>query len=44
MSANYKMVAFQIGDLIKYTTSINEINRAALSVCSFAAQTFPKYL
>lgn len=43
MSANYKMVAFQIGDLIKYTTSINEINRAALSVCSFAAQTFPKY-
>ena len=43
MSANYKMVAFQIGDLIKYTASINEINRAALSVCSFAAQTFPKY-
>lgn len=43
MAANYKIVALQIGDLIKYSSSINEINRAALSVCSFSARTFPKY-
>ena len=43
MGANYKMVAFQIGDLIKDSASINEINRAALSVCSFSALSFPKY-
>ena len=41
--ANYKIVALQIGDLIKYNTSINSINRAALSVCSFNVQEFPKY-
>lgn len=43
MSSNYKIVAFQIGDLIKYTTSINQINRAALSVCSFPSLNFSKF-
>ena len=33
MAANYKIIALQVGDLIKYTTSFNEINRAAQSVC-----------
>lgn len=40
MAANYKIIALQVGDLIKYTTSFNEINRAAQSVCSFQLQEF----
>lgn len=43
MAANYKIIALQVGDLIKYTTSFNEINRAAQSVCSFQLQEFPQY-
>jgi uncharacterized protein (TIGR02391 family) len=41
--ANYKVVAYQIGDLIKYSSTVNEINRAALSVCSFNCQDFPNF-
>lgn len=38
--ANYKLVAIQIGDLLKYQTSINEIDRAAQSICSFPCNDF----
>lgn len=43
MTANYKIVALQIGDMIKNSTTINQINRAALSICSFQPKTFPAY-
>lgn len=35
------MIAIQIGDLLKYDTSINEINRLAGAVFSFSRQPFP---
>jgi uncharacterized protein (TIGR02391 family) len=38
---NYRLVANQIGDLLKYDTTINEINRAAQSVFNFSKQSFP---
>jgi len=38
---NYRLVANQIGDLLKYDTTINEINRAAHSVFNFTQQPFP---
>lgn len=41
MAANYKMIATQVGDLLKYDTTINEINRAAQSVFNFQQESFP---
>lgn len=38
---NYRMVANQVGDMLKYDTTINEINRAAKSVFSFEQEIFP---
>lgn len=38
---NYRMVANQVGDLLKYDTTINEINRAAKSVFNFQQEAFP---
>lgn len=40
MPANYKLVAIQIGDILKYQKSISEIDRAAQSVCSFTCRDF----
>lgn len=37
----YKMIAIQIGDCLKYSTSLNEIDRAAKSVFSFNCEHFP---
>lgn len=41
--ANYKIVALQIGDLIKYNTSVKEIDRAAQSVCSFRLNDYSNF-
>lgn len=38
---NYRLVANQIGDLLKYDTTINEISRAAKSVFNFQQESFP---
>ncbi len=39
---NYKLIAIQVGDLIKYASTANEINRAASSVFGFQRQNFPQ--
>lgn len=36
-----KLAAVKVGDLLKYSTSINEINRTASSVFSFNCERFP---
>lgn len=41
MSINYRLIAIQVGDLLKYDTAINDINRAAKSVFNFACESFP---
>lgn len=38
---NYRMIANQLGDLLKYDTTLNEINRAARSIFRFQLETFP---
>ena len=38
---NYKLVANQVGDLLKYSTTVNEVSRAADSVFPFQRDTFP---
>jgi len=38
---NYRLIAIQIGDLLKYATTINDINRAAESVFNFSIDHFP---
>ena len=38
---NYRLVANQVGDLLKYDTTINEVNRAAKSVFNFQQEIFP---
>jgi uncharacterized protein (TIGR02391 family) len=38
---NYHLIAVQIGDLLKYSTSINEINRLAGAIFRFQRQHFP---
>ena len=38
---NYRMIAIQAGDILKYSTSVGEIDRAAQSVFSFECETFP---
>ncbi len=39
---NYKLIAIEIGDLIKWDISINEINRRGSAILSFKRETFPK--
>jgi hypothetical protein len=36
-----KLAAVKVGDLLKYSTTINEINRTASSVFSFICESFP---
>jgi hypothetical protein len=36
-----KLAAVRVGDLLKYSTTINEINRTASSIFSFACDSFP---
>jgi len=38
---NYRLIAIQIGDLRKYDTTINDVNRAAQSFFSFQRENFP---
>jgi len=38
---NYKLIATQIGDLLKWDTTINEINRIAKATLNFDASNFP---
>jgi hypothetical protein len=38
---NYKLIATQIGDLLKWDTTINEINRIAKATFNFNASNFP---
>lgn len=38
---NYRLVAIQVGDLLKDSTTVNDVNRAAQSVFSFRADSFP---
>ena len=37
----FKLAAVKVGDLLKYSTTINEINRTAASVFSFNCESFP---
>jgi uncharacterized protein (TIGR02391 family) len=41
MAANYRMIATQVGDSLKYATTVNEVNRAATSVFRFIKEHFP---
>lgn len=38
---NYRLIAIQIGDLLKYDSTVNDINRAAQSVFNFKCEAFP---
>ena len=38
---NYRLIAIQVGNLLKYDTTINDINRAASSVFRFLKEDFP---
>lgn len=38
---DYKRIAIQVGDAIKYSKSLNEIDRAAQSVFAFNGESFP---
>lgn len=38
---NYKLIAIQIGEIIKWNSSINEINRMASAIFDFEKQSFP---
>ncbi|WP_271629290.1 TIGR02391 family protein [Caldicellulosiruptor sp. DIB 104C] len=38
---NYRMIAIQVGDVLKYDTSKNDIERAANSVFNFQREDFP---
>lgn len=38
---NYRMIAIQVGDLLKYSTTVGEINRAAQLIFSFECENFP---
>jgi uncharacterized protein (TIGR02391 family) len=42
MSApNYRLIATSIGDLVKYSSSVNEINRVADAIFRFKKENFP---
>ena len=38
---NYRLIAIQVGDLLKCATTLNEIDRAAYSVFNFSREDFP---
>jgi uncharacterized protein (TIGR02391 family) len=38
---NYRLIAVQVGDLLKYSTTINEINRLGSAIFKFARESFP---
>lgn len=38
---NYRLIAIQVGDKLKYSTSVNEIDRAASSIFKFQREDFP---
>jgi len=38
---NYRLIAVQISDLLKYSTSVNEINRLAGAIFRFERDSFP---
>jgi uncharacterized protein (TIGR02391 family) len=38
---NYRLIAIKIGDLLKYETTINEINRSAQAIFKFQCEKFP---
>jgi uncharacterized protein (TIGR02391 family) len=38
---NYRLIAIQVGDLLKYDTTVNDVNRAAQSIFSFQCEHFP---
>lgn len=41
MNENYRLIAIQVGDLLKYSTTVKEIDRAAKSVFKFNYENFP---
>lgn len=41
MSVNYRLLATQVGDLVKWTVSVNEIGRAASSILRISKDSFP---
>jgi len=41
MATNYRLIAVQVGDALKYATSINEINRIAGAIFPFRCENFP---
>lgn len=41
MAENYRLIAIQVGDALKYSTSINEINRIAGAIFRFQCENFP---
>lgn len=40
-SPNYRAIAIKVGDLLKYSTSVNEVNRFASAHFRFARDAFP---
>lgn len=38
---NYRLIAIQVGDLLKYDTTLNDVDRAAQSIFSFQCEQFP---
>jgi uncharacterized protein (TIGR02391 family) len=40
-SANYRLIAIQVGDALKYQTSVNEISRIGGAVFGFKNESFP---
>lgn len=38
---NYKLIAIELGELLKYDTSVNQINRVASAIFKFSSETFP---
>lgn len=38
---NYRLVAIEVGDLLKYDTSVNQINRTATALFQFQQESFP---
>ena len=41
MGANYRLVAIQVGDLVKWNSSVNEIDRAASAILRVSKDSFP---
>ena len=38
---NYRLVAIEVGDLLKYDTTVNEVNRLAGAIFRFQRESFP---